>query len=589
MLALFPIRAQADYPLSSLRGELVVNEVLARQSAGNTIAENDEFIELYNAGSSSINLTQLRIIDGNLFTNDLDGTVGSITGNTAPFTFNCMGAQVCEGSKWLPPKAYAVVWVGQKSTRTSAAYASFQAWLRNAPKLNDTGDDVWLYEQTASGLALVDYVAIGTGSGINSGAPSTLWDAAYSASLSNVMRGQSVSLGPNGQLSQGACWEPTASGTASTTCPTYLPTLDTDNFGTRLTSVGLTNTQLHSISGRVFHDANVNGLDDSEAGLSHVVVVLYDVSTASCKSTRTSATGGYRFNELTSGNYTLYETTNLTTACPPAPRDPNQYLSSSANQLTITVANQSVTGLNFADVRMPSLITDNSAVIQPNSVSIYPHHFQAYTAGQVTLSLDSVADPVLSWSSQLYRDVNCNQTLDTNDTPLSTSLSVAANETVCLLVKVISPAHVASGASYQVSIHSSFLFGDASLLNTPVAQANTDLTTVSADLQGAGNLVLSKSVWNVTRNSVGSLAKPNEVLRYTLQYHNTGNGRLNSLALYDVVPKFAVLVGTPQCMNTPSSLGVCQVIVNNGAISWSFTGTLQAGEQGIVSFEVEVD
>lgn len=588
LLALFPITAQAEYPLSSLRGKLVINEVLVRQSAGNTIAENDEFIELYNAGSTSIDLTQLRLMDGNLFTNDLDGTVGSITGSTAPFTFNCTGTQVCEGAKWLPPKAYAVVWVGQKSTRTSAAYASFQAWLRNAPKLNDTGDDLWLYEQTASGLVLVDYVAIGTGSGINGGAPSTLWDAAYSANLGNVVRGQSVSLSPNGQLSKGACWEMTTSGTASATCPTYLPTLDADGFGTRLTSVGLTNTKLHSISGRVFHDTNVNGLDNSEAGLSQVAVVLYDTSTASCKSTRTSATGSYRFSELTSGNYTLYETANLTTACPPTTRDPNQYLSSSANQLSVTLTNQSVTGLNFADARLPSLLADNSGVIQPESVSIYPHQFQAYTAGQVTLSLDAIADPVLPWSNQLYRDVNCNQTLEASDTPLNTSLNVAANETVCLLVKVISPANVTSGAVYQVAIHSSFLFGDASLLNTPVTQTNTDLTTASADLQGAGNLVLNKSVWNVTRNSAGNLAKPNEVLRYSLDYSNTGNGKVKNLVLHDTLPEFTTLMGIPQCVNTPTSLGLCQGVVNGEALEWVFSGELQAGETGVVSFEVQV-
>lgn len=586
--------AQADYPLSSLRGKLVLNEVLTKQSGGNTIAENDEFIELYNAGTTVINLTQFRLMDGNLFTNELDGTVGNITGNTSPFSFSCTGAQVCEGSPLLPPKAYAVIWVGQKGANTNATYASFQAWLRGAPKLNDTGDDLWLYEQTSSGLVLVDYMAVGSGSAVNNNAPITLWNVAYNAILNNAAKGQSVSLSPNGQLSSSACWEATTSGQASSMCSGYLPTSDSDTVGTRLTSVGANNTLLHFISGRVFHDVNVNSLDNSEVGLSNVAVVLYNASNASCQTMLTNATGHYRFDDLTSGNYTIYEAAqvNDTTECPPISRDPNGYLSSSANQRAVTVNTQSIIGINFADVHTPSFVTDHSRVIQPESVAVYQHQFHAYTEGNVIFGLlDEIADPALPWSNQLFHDANCSQSLDAADLPLTAaaSLNVAANETVCLLVKVISPANVSSGAKYRVSVQSSFVFGDGSLMSTPNLQTRHDLTTVSANITGAGNLLLTKSVWNVTQNVVGNLAKPNEILRYTLQYTNSGNASLNDLTLHDMIPEFTRLVGTPQCVSTPSSLSACQVEVNGDALAWQFSGQLQAGESGLVSFEVKVE
>lgn len=579
--------AYADYPLSSLRGKIVLNEVLIKQSTGNTLAENDEFIELYNAGTSAINLNQLRLIDGNLFTNELDGTVGSITGNTSPFNFSCTGMQVCEGATLLQPQAYAVVWVGQKGANTTAAYASFQAWLRGAPKLNDGGDDLWLYEQTPSGLTLVDYMSFGSGSAVNNNPP-LLWDVTANTALSDAVKGQSVSLSPNGQLSSSACWEVTTSGNASSHCSAYLPTLDSDNTGIRLTSVGATNTRLHFISGRVFHDVNVNGLDNNEAGLGNVTVTLYDPASTSCKTTRTDALGRYRFAELISGNYTVYETANSTT-CPPVARDPNGYGSSSANQLDVTLTNQSVMGLNFADVRMPSLTIDNRRVIQPHSVALHPHRFQAYTSGSVSFKLlDELADPALAWASQLFHDINCNQDLEAAETVFNNSLKVTTDEQVCLLVKVISPVNVTGGTQYKVSVQSEFIFGDGSLLTIPNLQLRTDLTTVSTSLQGAGNLVLTKSVWNLTRNIEGTVAKPNEVLRYTLHYLNTGNSRVNDLVIQDTVPEFTNLFGSPQCKAIPSSLGFCQVIVQDTTLAWEFSGSLLAGESGTVEFEVQV-
>lgn len=63
----------------------MTQHLLFKQSGANTAAENDEFIELYNAGSVAIDLTRLRLIDGNLFTNEIDGTSGNITGNSNAF------------------------------------------------------------------------------------------------------------------------------------------------------------------------------------------------------------------------------------------------------------------------------------------------------------------------------------------------------------------------------------------------------------------------------------------------------------------------------------------------------------------------
>ena len=580
-----------SYPLSSLRGQIVINEVLFKQSGANTATENDEFIELYNAGSVAVDLTRLRLIDGNLFTNEIDGTSGNITGNSNAFNFICSGKQVCTGSSLLPPNTYAVIWVGQASATTHAPQASFQAWLGNAPKLNDTGDDMWLYEQSSSELSLVDYMSVGSGTAVNTNVPSDIWNFSYNASLLNFAKGQSVSLTPNGQLSSSACWETSTSGNASSTCPHYLPSLAQDN--TRLMSQGASNTRLYTLSGRVFQDKNVNGLDDSETGLRKVTVVLQKLSDQTCQITRTDTSGAYQFSQLNQGDYSVYEAAQTdidANTCPPTPSDPNQYTSSSPNQRPVTINQQSLSEINFADVRRPSLSLNHSLVIHPDSVAVYAHRFRSYSSGTVLFSLqNSVATPNLDWASQLYRDVNCNQQLDATDTPLTSALNLSANQTVCVLVKVLSPSNASSGATYTFAVQSQFVFGDGSLIAEPVLQTQRDITRVIADTQGAGNLVLNKAVYNVTRDTEGSVALPSEILRYTLHYTNSGDGKLHDFALHDSVPAFTHLVGTPTCGTTPSALDTCQAVVDGTALEWQFSGYLPAGAEGEVTFTVQVD
>lgn len=63
-------------------------------------------------------------------------------------------------------------------------------------------------------------------------------------------------------------------------------------------SQGASNTRLYTLSGRVFQDKNVNGLDDSETGLRKVTVVLQKLSDQTCQITRTDTSGAYQFSQL---------------------------------------------------------------------------------------------------------------------------------------------------------------------------------------------------------------------------------------------------------------------------------------------------
>ena len=360
----------------------------------------------------------------------------------------------------------------------------------------------------------------------------------------------------------------------------------------------------YKISGRVFNDANVNTLDNTEQGIKAVTVVLQDVAAGTCLSTKTGADGSYTFSSVqpaAANNYVLYEAANEKTAtpdaCPPAANDPNGYLSTTPNSLTVTVSNADVTGQNFGDIKKPTLTLDNETVILPNTSVVYPHIFRSTADGSVAFNLvNEIAEPAgSSWGSTLYLDANCNAKLDSSDTPITAPLSVSGTEKTCLLVKVIAPANVSAGASHSIQVQSTFTFGDGTVVTAADVQTRTDLTRVASGsatspLSGEGKLSLEKSVWNTTRNIDGAVALPGETLRYTIHYENIGDGTLDELAVHDSVPAFTTLVdGSLQCVSTPTELSACSPSSSAGSLDWSFTGKLQAGSQGAVAYDVMVE
>lgn len=243
--------AIASDPISPLAGQLVINEVLYAQSGGNNAAENDEFIELYNASGSALDISGFKLIDGDLISNPnvLDGTSGSITSTTTPYEFPL--------NTIIPAEGYVVIWIGDKNAtedpnldpfpEKDAPNASFQDWLGSSPKLANTGDDVWLYDANTK---LIDYVGYGSGGSVDP-PPAGQWVSTDQTKLDGAPKGQSISLTPNGQDGNtSACWEKTtismSSGdSASGRCTGFLETRDTDDLvistNERITSVGVNN------------------------------------------------------------------------------------------------------------------------------------------------------------------------------------------------------------------------------------------------------------------------------------------------------------------------------------------------------------
>lgn len=359
----------------------------------------------------------------------------------------------------------------------------------------------------------------------------------------------------------------------------------------------------YTISGKVFHDSNVNGADDNEVGIKNVTVVLYDKAQQSCVSVHTGADGGYAFSGVpaaAANNYVLYEAAAETiptpTTCPPAANDPNGYVSSTVNTATVSVTNADVTGVDFGDVAKPSFLLEDTQAILPDTSVVYPHVFESKAEGSVTFSVvQEDAEPAnLTWGQSLWLDTQCDGKLDAADTALTSALAVQAGDKLCVLAKVVSPAQASTGAAYTLTLQSEFVYGDGNSGLANDIQTRTDITKTSAGTEqqpvdGTGKLSLEKSVWNVTRNMDGEVAKPGETLRYTIHYENIGDGTLQELDVHDSVPAFTTLVtGSAKCLTTPAALGQCMPVISAEALEWTFTGSLPAGASGDVAYEVVV-
>ncbi len=217
---------------SEHQGQVVLNEVLATQTCYGRSNDHDEFVELYI--TQPIDMCGWTVSDGNVIGGDTDGA------GTFRYTFNPTDGCTFQAGDYL------VIWIGGSPADgddpagiKDAAGAALQVYLGYYPKLNNRGDDVWLFDADGE---IVDYLAYGADNGINdqTALPIGFW----LRNASTTAAGQSLSLTPNGQATNtGDDWEPTTSGRA----PGPL-TVDRDDLvceGTpRVSSAGANNNEL---------------------------------------------------------------------------------------------------------------------------------------------------------------------------------------------------------------------------------------------------------------------------------------------------------------------------------------------------------
>jgi hypothetical protein len=107
-------------------------------------------------------------------------------------------------------------------------------------------------------------------------------------------------------------------------------------------------TEIGEVSGVVFLDRNGNGFRDAgERGIASAQIELRDAATGGqgyLATTTTLADGTYSFAGLAPADYVVIET------------DPEAYISTTPNTLTVTVNNKAIQGLDFGDA-LPAAVS----------------------------------------------------------------------------------------------------------------------------------------------------------------------------------------------------------------------------------------
>jgi|GEM_PF-4354261 len=295
-----------------------------------------------------------------------------------------------------------------------------------------------------------------------------------------------------------------------------------------------------------------------------------------------------------SGHLSISENVSTTGATNPDTRD---------DSITFTpVAGAVHNNVNFGDVPQNIFVPDNTGSAQPGQVVFYPHRYTAGTVGTVTFSTSGLDTPTgLPWSHVIYRDTDCSGALNGVEAngAFTGSLAVVAGDEICLIGQVIAPSSAPFNSQYLLTLTADFTYTGETPDGLTAQHVVNDLTTLAVV-----GLTLDKRVENLDTGGgavTSNAALPNQRLRYTVTYTNNGSSSVSTLVVRDTVPPYTGLdvpITCPAPVALPNNLTGCNltlpITANNvagyqGAIEWSFTGSLAAGQSGNLQFDVRVE
>ena len=240
-------------------------------------------------------------------------------------------------------------------------------------------------------------------------------------------------------------------------------------------------------------------------------------------------------------------------------------------------AGSTYTGLKFGDARGITFVNEDAKTGTAGSSVFYPHVFTSQTAGSVSFVTTQLPTPAnAGWAVVTYRDTNGNGILDGADAQITGPVAVAAGVPITIFLQNFIPTTAANGAQDKLTVTANF----TPTVGPVQSISRSDLTTVAAN-QG---LLLTKAV-DLTS------AKSGDTLTYTITYRNTGAEALTNLVVKDATPAYTTFVSAsaatpPTGLTAPT---IASPSVNaKGNVTWTFGGTLNPGQSGIVTFRARV-
>lgn len=276
-------------------------------------------------------------------------------------------------------------------------------------------------------------------------------------------------------------------------------------------------------------------------------------------------------------------------------------------------ANTSYSGIVLGQAPQSTLTSDGAQQTTAGQIVSYAHVYTAGSGGSVVFATTDNPSPAgLIWTSVLYQDNDCDGSLNSGDTLLTSSVNVTAGKQICLLVTVNTPAGAASGVQDTTTLSATETWSLPTLSpsNATFVLSNTDLTTVSsAGLSLRKDVrVLSAcpadpaaSLANTTPYADRSNARPGAFLEYRVSYKNNTAAPLSVIRINDTVLAYTQYVRA-FCLATPTNgIASCAVTqqpasgAGSGAIAWSLSDAssgpvigLQPQASGAVSFCLQV-
>ena len=255
------------------------------------------------------------------------------------------------------------------------------------------------------------------------------------------------------------------------------------------------------------------------------------------------------------------------------------------------------TGNNSALLTVPvsnapvnTFTTDGAQTALPGTSVFYPHTFNAGSAGTVSFATTQSPNPnIAGWGTMIFRDFNCNGTLDGADgtAPLAGTIAVNPGDQICIIVRNDVPAGAPFNAQDVATSTATFTPSSGPSIN----YTRQDVTTVVLN----GGLTLTKSVRNITQGSAvgtNNTAKPGDVLEYIITYTNSANAPVSMIVVTDATPVYTTFVSAVCNMPLPAALTGCSFTAPtagaSGSVVWTLNGSLNAMQAGTVALRVMV-
>lgn len=363
------------------------------------------------------------------------------------------------------------------------------------------------------------------------------------------------------------------------------------------------------VSGKVFTDNSgttgdvskaYNAVQDTgEIEIANSKISLTNCSSTSLATTATNANGEYHFSIAQSQLPAMFciVQTNLPEYTSVSGSSSTGTYNRDTDTITVprTIATSYLNN-NFGDANLNVTLTeDGQHTITAGEVTDYPHRLTAQAPVQLTQLVQgySNSNNDQPWQALVYRDSNCNGTVDVGETvfdpTVSGSVLLQPSTDICLVQRVFSPTNIFAGAQHIGTLQASYQF----MLANP-AQTISKQTAKRQDmtLVGSAGLTLTKKVRAVAscpsseadQNafSVNNQARKQDNLEYEIIYKNNSTKKLQNVKIKDSLPTGTNL-GSISCVSTPSG-NTCSANSSGSSLQWNLTGMLNPAAAGSLRF-----